>query len=239
MCRTPDLAPPPCEHCGHCRHCGQPYGEEGAGASEAPEHIHGREAGDSSEGGASAAIEQASKTASQECRRPHKKPPWMSPNRIPLISPGSGVYADPDEDGKWMFLNNAPYGRHSRYIHAHATTISARDSKHQPQQRGARACLIGILPRQRSAGGGPMSTIPINTGILTRLLPPARRPSSDVFGGVGWSYGYGCALGPFFGTGVGVSFFPTAPIFGAGAGCGFVCGVGACLNQFPAPPYFS
>ncbi|KAJ1482736.1 hypothetical protein T484DRAFT_1951591, partial [Baffinella frigidus] len=166
MCRTPDLAPPPCEHCGHCRHCGQPYGEEGAGASEAPEHIHGREAGDSSEGGASAAIEQASKTASQECRRPHKKPPWMSPNRIPLISPGSGVYADPDEDGKWMFLNNAPYGRHSR-------------------------------------------------------------PSSDVFGGVGWSYGYGCALGPFFGTGVGVSFFPTAPIFGAGAGCGFVCGVGA------------
>jgi hypothetical protein len=90
----------------------------------------------------------------------------MSPNRLPLISPGSGVYADPDENGKWLLMSNAPYGRHSR-------------------------------------------------------------PMSDVFGGLGWSYGYGCTLGPFFGTGVGVSLFPTAPIFGAGAGCGLVCGVGA------------
>jgi hypothetical protein len=128
MCRTPDLAPPPCVHCGNCRHCGQAYaGEEGALASEAPVHVHDREEGESSEGGgASAANAQASKTPSQECRRPHKKPPWMSPNRLPLISPGAGVYADPDEDGKWMFLNNAPYGRHSRHMHTQATNLAAR-----------------------------------------------------------------------------------------------------------------
>jgi len=161
-CR-PSSNPPasPCVHCGHCRHCGQPLAAEGGGG-EAAAGVGAAENDDRPAAGATA----PAKTASQECKRPHRKPPWMSPNRLPLISPGSGVYADPDENGKWLLMSNAPYGRHSR-------------------------------------------------------------PMSDVFGGLGWSYGYGCTLGPFFGTGVGVSLFPTAPIFGAGAGCGLVCGVGA------------
>jgi hypothetical protein len=35
-----------------------------------------------------------------------------------------------------------------------------------------------------------------------------QRPKSDVFCGIGWGYGFGCAIGPFFGTGAGISLFP-------------------------------
>lgn len=53
-----------------------------------------------------------------------------------------------------------------------------------------------------------------------------QRPKFDVFCGLGWGYGFGCTIGPFFGTGAGISLIPPMPVFGAGGGCGLVCGVG-------------
>ena len=43
--------------------------------------------------------------------------------------------------------------------------------------------------------------------------------------GLGWLYGLGCVVGPFFGVGVGV-VFPGGVIAGAGAGVGLVIGIG-------------
>ena len=43
--------------------------------------------------------------------------------------------------------------------------------------------------------------------------------------GLGWLYGLGCIVGPFFGVGVGV-VFPTGVVAGAGAGVGVVIGIG-------------
>ena len=43
--------------------------------------------------------------------------------------------------------------------------------------------------------------------------------------GLGWLYGLGCIVGPFFGVGVGI-VFPTGVIAGAGAGVGVVIGIG-------------
>lgn len=54
-------------------------------------------------------------------------------------------------------------------------------------------------------------------------LPPP--PQSWLFGGLGYGYGLGCAVGPCFGVGVGIS--PLGVQFGAGATLpGIFCGVG-------------
>jgi hypothetical protein len=44
--------------------------------------------------------------------------------------------------------------------------------------------------------------------------------------GVGWLYGIGLCIGPFFGTGVGLTF-PGGVLAGAGGGVGVVVGIGA------------
>ncbi|EOD32253.1 hypothetical protein EMIHUDRAFT_202923 [Emiliania huxleyi CCMP1516] len=44
-------------------------------------------------------------------------------------------------------------------------------------------------------------------------------------GGIGWLYGIGCVLGPFYGVGVGLTF-PGGILAGAGGGVGVVVGIG-------------
>ncbi|GJQ08435.1 hypothetical protein GpartN1_g226.t1 [Galdieria partita] len=50
-------------------------------------------------------------------------------------------------------------------------------------------------------------------------------PKVNISGGIGWSFGFGCCCGPFFGIGLGYSLFHGVT-FGAGAGIGTVCGIG-------------
>jgi len=50
-------------------------------------------------------------------------------------------------------------------------------------------------------------------------------PKVNISGGIGWSFGFGCCCGPFFGIGVGYNIFQGVT-FGAGAGIGTVCGIG-------------
>lgn len=57
---------------------------------------------------------------------------------------------------------------------------------------------------------------------------PSEGRSFILAGGLGWLYGLGCVVGPFYGVGVGLTF-PGGIIAGAGGGVGIVvgCGMGA------------
>mmetsp|Transcript_9735 Transcript_9735/g.30845 ORF Transcript_9735/g.30845 Transcript_9735/m.30845 type:complete len:145 (-) Transcript_9735:85-519(-) len=59
-------------------------------------------------------------------------------------------------------------------------------------------------------------------------MRPVKRSDPQAWalaGGIGWLYGIGCVLGPFYGVGVGLTF-PGGILAGAGGGVGVVVGIG-------------
>ena len=73
-----------------------------------------------------------------------------------------------------------------------------------------------------------MRHVEIRRGHLSLLGMGAKNrdaPSWMLAGGIGWLYGLGICVGPFFGVGVGITV-PGGILAGAGGGVGIVAGVG-------------
>ena len=83
--------------------------------------------------------------------------------------------------------------------------------------------------RARRRASDTLAYAPVGTHSATGANPDAEEDTEGktliLAGGLGWLYGIGCVIGPFYGVGVGLTF-PGGVLAGAGGGVGVVIGVG-------------
>ena len=120
---------------------------------------------------------------------------------------------------------------------AHATAVDRRAVR--PSSRGGAAAEAAAAGLRSCRARCAADTRLVAYAPVGRSGDFGRRPSGDdaaqggdnpvetwvLACGLGWLYGLGCVVGPFFGVGVGL-VFPTGVIAGAGAGVGVVIGIG-------------